>query len=331
MNAPTSALALAPTGPRALQLADDELIPTLRNSLFPGATDQSIKMVLGWCRATGKDPMKKPVHIVPMSVKKPGTRDQYEWRDVLMPGIVDYRTDAARTGQYAGNDEAAFGPDVQGAFGPQGNVRVTYPEWCEFKVYRLVNGERCAFSSGRVRWLESYATAGKDSDAPNAMWKKRPYGQLEKCAEAMALRRAFPEVGAQPTADEMVGKPMDVDEVVVDGVIVQTSAPAPAPAPAGPEPWPAEAFARWLTTKAQEAINKGAPHDAVLAHAQAKGKVSPEQEAAIRALKPAAAAPAAGVSAAEKAAVVAPAEREPGSDDEPPWSDDAPAAQAGGK
>lgn len=331
MNAPTSALALAPTGPRALQLADDELIPTLRNSLFPGATDQSIKMVLGWCRATGKDPMKKPVHIVPMSVKKPGTRDQYEWRDVLMPGIVDYRTDAARTGQYAGNDEAAFGPDVQGAFGPQGNVRVTYPEWCEFKVYRLVNGERCAFSSGRVRWLESYATAGKDSDAPNAMWKKRPYGQLEKCAEAMALRRAFPEVGAQPTADEMVGKPMDVDEVVVDGVIVQTSEPAPAPAPAGPEPWPAEAFARWLTTKAQEAINKGAPHDAVLAHAQAKGKVSPEQEAAIRALKPAAAAPAAGVSAAEKAAVVAPAEREPGSDDEPPWSDDAPAAQAGGK
>lgn len=321
MNAPTSALALAPTGPRALQLADDELIPTLRNSLFPGATDQSIKMVLGWCRATGKDPMKKPVHIVPMSVKKPGTRDQYEWRDVLMPGIVDYRTDAARTGQYAGNDEAAFGPDVQGAFGPQGNVRVTYPEWCEFKVYRLVNGERCAFSSGRVRWLESYATAGKDSDAPNAMWKKRPYGQLEKCAEAMALRRAFPEVGAQPTADEMVGKPMDVDEVVVDGVIVQTSAPAPAPAPAGPEPWPAEAFARWLAAKAQPAIDKGAKHDAVIAHAKAKGLVSPEQEAAIRALHPAAA----PVEAAT------PAEREPGSDDEPPWSDDAPAAQAGGK
>ena len=226
MNAPNNALALVPSRPRALALSDDELIAALRNSIYPGATDQSIRMVIAWCRAAGKDPIKKPVHIVPMSVKKPGTRNDYEWRDVIMPGIVDYRTDAARTGQYAGNSEAEFGPDVLGEFGERGSIRVTYPAWCEFKVYRLVNGERCAFSSGRVRWLESYATAGKDTDAPNAMWRKRPYGQLEKCAEAMALRRAFPEVGAQPTADEMVGRVIEGDDLIVEDAHTATARPA---------------------------------------------------------------------------------------------------------
>lgn len=262
---------------RALSLSDDELIQTLRDSLFPGATDRSIKMVIGWCRASGKDPMKKPVHIVPMNVKKPGTRDQYEWRDVVMPGIVDYRTDAARTGAHAGNDEAVFGQEVVGKWG---ELEVRYPEWCEFKVYRMVDGQRCAFSSGRVRWLETYATAGKDSAAPNAMWRKRPYGQLEKCAEALALRRGFPEVGATPTADEMAGRVIDVDAEIV------TDAPAPAPAPsqAAPVPWPEEAFAlqfgRW-----EKAVQAGLKTvDDILALARSKGALTPQQEARVRAI-----------------------------------------------
>lgn len=189
----------------SLQMNETELMGVLRNSLYPGAKDESIKMVIGWCRAQQKDPLKRPVHIVPMSVKVPGT-DKYEWRDVLMPGIGDYRTDAARTGQYAGIGQAVFGPDK---ILELGEFKFSYPEWCEISVYRMVGSQRCEFSSGKVYWLECYSTAGKDSKAPNAMWKKRPRGQLEKCAEAMALRRAFPEVGSLPTADEMEGKTLD--------------------------------------------------------------------------------------------------------------------------
>ena len=53
------------------------------------------------------------------------------------------------------------------------------------------------------------------------MWKQRPYGQLEKCAEAAALRKAFPEeLGNEYAAEEMGNKidnsRKEIKEEVVD-------------------------------------------------------------------------------------------------------------------
>lgn len=194
-------------GPRSLALSDDELIPVLRSALYPGAVDASIKLVLGYCRASGLDPMQKPVHLVPMRVKKVGGgRDDYEWRDVVMPGIGLYRTQASRTGELAGIDEPEFGPPMP----MPGKPALFVPEWCRVTVYRIISGQPRPFTS-REFWTENYATAGRDSDAPNAMWARRPYGQIAKCAEAQALRRAFPELGSQPTADETVLDPSEID------------------------------------------------------------------------------------------------------------------------
>lgn len=208
-------------GPRSLALADDELIQVLRSSLYPGARDDSIKLVLGYCRAAALDPMQKPVHIVPMRVKKVGGgRDEYEWRDTVMPGIGLYRTQAARTGELAGIDEPEFGPDMPM---PGGRGAVTVPEWCRVTVYRMIGGQRVAFTA-REYWLENYATSGRDSVFPNAMWERRPRGQIAKCAEAQALRKAFPELGSQPTADETLIDPADAMPAGYG------AAPAPAPA-----------------------------------------------------------------------------------------------------
>lgn len=205
MNAP-----LVRTDPQfpVLALTESDALAVLESSLYPGAQLSSIKAVLSWCRANGMDPMTKPVHIVPMSVKKSGT-DKYEMRDVIMPGIETYRTKATSTKKYAGISSITYGETKQFK---QGEFEMDYPDWCEVVVMRLVGSTPYPFTSGRVCWLESYATAGRDTKMPNAMWKKRAFGQLEKCAEAMALRRAFPEsIGAELTMEELAGKTLGED------------------------------------------------------------------------------------------------------------------------
>lgn len=197
--------ALVKAETRALSaMTEPELIDVLQSSLYPGANPNSIKMVMGYCRAAGLDPMQKPVHIVPMWDK-----NTKSMRDVVMPGVNLYRTQAMRSGECAGVSEPEFGPDVTAKLA---GIEVTYPQWCRVTVKRrLPTGEVVDFTA-REFWLENYATAGKDSAAPNAMWKKRPYGQIAKCAEAQALRKAFPEIAAQPTAEEMEGKSMHVQD-----------------------------------------------------------------------------------------------------------------------
>lgn len=222
---------IKPPGGQLVTAEQAEAIRTaLKTSLYPGATDESVDMVLAYCRAGALDPMTKPVHIVPMWVpeKKQGGRviSPAGMRDVIMPGIELYRTKAHRTGEYAGQDEATFGPTIEEDLG---GLHVRYPEWCSVSVYRLVNGQPVRYSA-KAYWLESYATQKRDSDAPNAMWKKRPFGQLEKCAEALALRKAFPEaVGAQPTAEEMEGRVIEGEVVHARATAVAAAAPSELP------------------------------------------------------------------------------------------------------
>lgn len=181
-----------------------ELISVLESSLYPGASQDSIKLVIGYCQAAGLDPLQKPVHIVPMWDSKAG-----KMRDVIMPGINLYRIQASRSGECAGVSEPEFGEDVTQAIGGQ---QITFPRWCKVTVKRLVGGMIVDFTAKEI-WTENYAVKGgkEKSTAPNSMWTKRPYGQIAKCAEAQAFRKAFPELASAYTAEEMEGKSYSAD------------------------------------------------------------------------------------------------------------------------
>lgn len=188
-------------------VSEKELINVLKNTLYPGASDESVMMLIAYCKVKKLNPILKPVHIMNMKVKT-NKKDSngnfiYESRDVIMPGIGQYRIDAARSGQYAGMSEPEFGEEVtENLSGKQ----ITYPKWCRVTVKKKL-GDTIAEFTAKEFWKENYATAGKDTRAPNEVWTKRAYGQLAKCAEAQALRKAFPdEVGNEYTKEEMEGK-----------------------------------------------------------------------------------------------------------------------------
>lgn len=180
----------------------------LCEAIYPAAkTPDSIIMALSYCQARKLDPFKRPVHIVPVWDKERGRMVETVW-----PGISELRTTAMRTGAYAGCDETAFGPDVTIKLS---GLDVTFPEWAQHTIYRLVAGHRVPIVGPKAFWLENYAPAKRDTQAPNAMWFRRPRGQIEKCAEAGTLRRAFPEeLGDVYAAEEMEGKSIGPLETV---------------------------------------------------------------------------------------------------------------------
>lgn len=194
---------------------DTAVWTTLQNSVFPGAKDESILLAVDYCKARKLDILKKPCHIVPMSVTDAKTGNK-NWRDVIMPGIYEQRITAFRTGQMAGQDEPVFGDTV--------TFRgIEAPEWCRVTVYRFINNERCAFS--HTEYFSEACATTKDGK-PNSMWSKRPRGQLAKCAEAGALRKAFPdELGGVITADEVNEEPINQHSVatpVIGTTVIDT-------------------------------------------------------------------------------------------------------------
>lgn len=177
---------------------------TLRTSLYPNAKPESVFMVLQYCKARGLDPLKRPVHIVPMRVKL--NDGSWGWKDQVLPGIFEYRVTANRTGEYMGHSKPEYGPEME-------YLGVKAPDSCSITVYRFnkASGQRCEYPV-TVWFSEVVATFyDKDtkSDKVNARWTKAPRQMMTKCAEAAALREAFPdELGGTYSAEEMEGQEM---------------------------------------------------------------------------------------------------------------------------
>lgn len=203
-----------------------ETYNVLRNMIFPNAESvEAIAIAIDYCKARGLDIMKKPVHIVPVWDSKKGKNIETVW-----PSIYEYRATANRTGLYAGKDEAVFGKAITETFQPKDKkktynnqsydvlpVDVTYPEYCTVTVYKIVGGQRCPFP-GTVYWKEAVVMT---NNQPNSMWQKRIHAQLAKCAEAEALRGAFPEeLGGLAIAEEMHGQTINHnDQDIADKTI----------------------------------------------------------------------------------------------------------------
>lgn len=246
----------------------------LCSTIYPGANPNSIIMAIDYCVSRELDIMLKPVHLVPMNVKDSQT-GQSNFRDVVMPGIGLYRIQADRSGTYAGADEPEFGPTItiEGQDAYKKQFSVNYPEWCKYTVYKIV-GDRVVKFESKEFWLENYAVQKNITSCPNAMWKKRPFAQLAKCAEAQALRKAWPEIGSEPTSDEMEGKTFEVNEQSELKIV-------------NPEPteYPHDQFKKNFP-KWEKAIQAGKINiNDVISKAKAKAPLTEEQENTIRGIK----------------------------------------------
>ena len=192
--------------------------------LYPTAElPEIILAVVEYCVTRRLDPFRKPVHVVPIYNSKLRRRVQ-----VVMQGINEIETTAARTQRWTGMDLPQWGREIERTFrgvieNDDGSkftqeVTVQFPEWCAVTCYRLVAGENRAFTE-QLWWLECYGTAGFRSEIPNERWRKAPRQMLHKCTKAATLRAAFPEEGLGYTQEEMEDREVDAGGVTLEGVV----------------------------------------------------------------------------------------------------------------
>lgn len=178
--------------PTRLELSDHE-IELVKSTVLAGQsfTDAEFAVYIRAAEHLGLDPLMKQVY----GIKRNGKLS-------IQVGIDGFRLVAARTGAYVGNDRPEYGPLIREG---KGQHAQDVPEWAQVTVRKMVAGVAREFV-GLAYWAEFYP-----GDGPvGQMWRKMPYKMLGKCAEAEALRKAFPyELAGTYTPDEMTQSGQD--------------------------------------------------------------------------------------------------------------------------
>ncbi len=150
-------------------------VDLIKSQIAVGATNDELDLFLHVADKSGLDPLSKQIYFIKRSGKM-----------TIQTAIDGFRSIADRTGQYISSEEPIF-EEI-------GNN----PVKATVTVGKVVQGVIGKFTAS-ARWSEYYP--GKSQ---GFMWDKMPHTMLGKCAEALALRKAFPsQLSGLYTGDEM--------------------------------------------------------------------------------------------------------------------------------
>ena len=181
---------------------------TVRAVLAPTLSDDELRLFAMVANRSGLDPFAKQIYAV-----KRGKGDRA--KVTFQTGIDGYRSIAARTGLYDGQDEPEYGPVCGCADArPAG-----HPEYATVRVYR--KGVTRAIAA-TAYWHEYKPDPGEYQNQ-DSMWVKMPRVMIAKVAEALALRKAFPY---DPENRQGIGA-----DIYTSDEMAQADRPAPAPRP----------------------------------------------------------------------------------------------------
>lgn len=174
----------------------EDQVELIKRTICVGASDDELALFLGQCRRTKLDPFARQIYSIARNVFNQETR-KWEPRRSIQISIDGFRLIAERTGKYRGQTAQQW-CGLDGVW-QEYWTKLEAPAGARVGVYREGMNDPIW---GFARFI-SYASFGQDGK-PVAMWKKMPETMISKCAEALALRRAFPqELSGLETTEEM--------------------------------------------------------------------------------------------------------------------------------
>jgi len=150
-----------------------EQVALIKSQVAPNATDNELKLFLYQAQRTGLDPLTRQIYCIHRGGKM-----------TIQTSIDGFRVIAERSGDYAGQSEPIW-TEVDGKIVS-----------CSVAVFRFKGDQRYQASVG-VAYMAEYNAGGP-------MWSKMPHTMIAKCAEALALRKAYPQdLSGIYTSEEM--------------------------------------------------------------------------------------------------------------------------------
>jgi phage recombination protein Bet len=157
---------------RQIQVRPEQMV-LVKSTIFPNSTDDELNLFVYYCQRKGVHPLDKLIH----PVKRGSGADA---KVTFQSGIDFMRSEAEGTGEYDGQDEPEFLWDEEKDPNHEG-----FPLEAKVRIYRKGMGRPIV---GAVRWKEFYP-----GEKMGFQWRQMPCVMLAKCAEAQALRKAFPK------------------------------------------------------------------------------------------------------------------------------------------